>query len=237
MKKRWLLYPSVVLLAGIAAFFVYPRLKPWEPQYCWFLFGPEANVRVLVCLEGEAISLGHYVNGSFTGQTERFRDRTECANVTIADPDGKNCYIITRISPTIARRETPANLLVHVDIKGPVEYQQYGDVEMGQDSETAPLAHFHGPLTVEAATISWKLPPGLALQRGDNPIDLRALVGTFDAAKRCWVVVRSEPMFSRPEERRPAFPQGIHPFVDVDFPAKNPSAPPVRRRYALDKFC
>lgn len=228
MKRRWHFYLSAVLLAGISGILVYSLLKPRERRYCWLVFGPEAHVRVLVCLEGEAISFTHFVDDNFTGRTEWFRDRTQCSNVTFADPDGENCYVVTRVVPR----------LVHVDIKGPVEYQQYADIgEMGQDSETAPIAHFHGPLTVGAATISWSLPPNLALQKGGRLTDLQALVGTFDAAKRCWVVVRSESLFSRPEERRPTFAQGVHPFVDVDFPPKNQSGPPIKRRYALDKFC
>ncbi|HLJ95205.1 MAG TPA: hypothetical protein VKU02_18655 [Gemmataceae bacterium] len=238
MNKCWLLCLCVLLLAGSVGFVVYPLLKPGVRRYCWLYFGPETKVCLLVCVEGEAISFAHYVDGSFTGQTERFGDRTKCTNLTIADPDGENCYTITRISGMTSGRETPKELLVHVDIKGPVEYHQYGDTtEMGLDPETAPMAHFRGPLTVGAATINWKLPRDLALQRGNQPTDVRALVGTFDAARRCWVVVRSESMFTRPEERHSTFPEGIHPVVDIEFPPKNPGDLPIKRRYALDQFC
>jgi len=44
-------------------------------------------------------------------------------------------------------------------------------LEMKEDPEKARIAHFHGPLTAGPVTISWKIPPKLALQRGDQPTD------------------------------------------------------------------
>lgn len=37
-------------------------------------------------------------------------------------------------------------------------------------------------------------------------------------------------------EKRP-FPNGVHPFVDVEFPAKKQDDPPIKKRYPLDQFC
>lgn len=33
------------------------------------------------------------------------------------------------------------------------------------------------------------------------------------------------------------FPKGIHPFVDIEFPPKQPGGQPIKKRYPLDKFC
>jgi len=109
-------------------------------------------------------------------------------------------------------------LAVSVDIQGPGAYQQYGEVaEITPD--LAPCAHFDGPLTVQ-----WHLPPG-GLQRGNEPTDIRVSIGTVDKQKGCMVGVE------------PAFPNGVYPFVDVEFPPKNEADPPIRQRYPLDKFC
>jgi hypothetical protein len=122
--------------------------------------------------------------------------------------------------------------MADIDIKGPLEYRQYCDLEMKDDPEKACLAHFHGPLTAGPRTISWKVPPELALERGDKPTDLLAMVGTIDADKGCWVAVRSQA-----GGNEPPFPKGIHPCVDVEFPAKEAGAPSIKKRYPLDQFC
>jgi hypothetical protein len=96
------------------------------------------------------------------------------------------------------------------------------------------LAHFHGPLKVLSVQINWQLPPNLALRRGDKPTDLRAYVGTLDAAKGCWVVVQAE---DRSRPGMPFFPQGVHPIAEVEFPSQSLGAPPIKRFYRLDKTC
>jgi hypothetical protein len=229
MKKRRLFFlVPVVLLAGIGAYFSDSRSKP---EYGWLVFGPDAKVRVLVCLDGQALSLSHYANGQPTERKENFRHTQDVKEVAVADPDGKTSYVITGMSRVTVKK--PTELMVNVQIKGPINYRQYCDLtEMAGDTEAAPLAHFHGPLTVEASTINWKLPPRLSLQRGNKPTDLRAHVGTMDAKKRCWVVV-----VSHDSKSHPAFPQGVHPFVDVEFPSKNQVAPPIKRHYPLAEVC
>jgi hypothetical protein len=34
-----------------------------------------------------------------------------------------------------------------------------------------------------------------------------------------------------------AFPKGVFPMVDIEFPSKTPGGPVVKKRYALDHFC
>jgi hypothetical protein len=220
----------VILLAGSGAYFLDSRSNP---QYGWLVFGRDARVRVLVCLDGEALSLTHYANGEPTGRNERFTRPQDLKEVAVSDPDGRASYMITGMSSQNVKAGQPAELVVEVHIKGPIDYRQYCVlVGMAGNTEGAPLAHFHGPLTVEASTINWKLPPNLSLQRGNKPTDLRAHVGTMDAQKRCWVVVRTHD-----DKSQSAFPQGVHPFVDVEFPSKEKAGPPVKRRFALDKVC
>jgi hypothetical protein len=53
----------------------------------------------------------------------------------------------------------------------------------------------------------------------------------MSAEAGCWVAVRSE------AGGKAAFPAGVRPVVDVEFPPKAAGGPPVKRRYALDKVC
>ena len=220
---------SIVLLAGIGAALLFFHPKP---QYCVLAFGPKANLRVLVCLKGKRVYIDRNGDGEFTGPQERFSNVEDCRDVMFADPDGNTSYIITQMDPLKDKDSPRKSLIVDVDIKGPLEYEQYCDVELTDSRARARVAHFHGLLTVEARKILWKLPPKLALHRGDKPTRIVANVGTMNAENGCWVVVRT-----MEGKDHPTFPEGVHPFVDVEFPPRNNDDPPLKRRYPLDGFC
>lgn len=228
MKKRWLLPLAFAVVAGVGAF-VHVETKP---QYAWLVFGLEGKLRVQVRLEGEALTLDQFVDGKSNGRKDHFKNSSDCANLTIPDLDGKTSYVITGMSDRQDKPGGPTQLMANIDIKGPLECRQYCDLEMKEDPEKARLAHFHGPLTAGPVTISWKIPPKIALRRGDKPTELPALVGTMDVDKGSWVVIRSHGA-----NNEPAFPKGIHPHVDVEFPAKVAGGPSIKKRYPLDQFC
>ncbi|HEV2947703.1 MAG TPA: hypothetical protein VGX70_10025 [Gemmataceae bacterium] len=229
MKKKWLL-PLVgfAVILGVGAY-LHGGTKP---KYAWLVFGAEGKLRVQVCLDGEAIALEQFVDGKSTGRKDHFKNTSNEASVTIPDPDGMTSYVISRISDHVNKADGRTQLMANVDIKGPVEYRQYCDLEMKEDPKEARQAHFHGPLTAGPVTIAWKIPEKLALVRGDKSTDLPALVGTMDGDGGCWVVIRSHGA-----NNEPAFPKGIHPFVEVEFPAKEKDGPSIRKRYPLNQFC
>jgi hypothetical protein len=198
------------------------------PQYALLLFGPQGTLRVWLVVDGKTMYLDRDGDGDLTGGDERLPRKEDRKDVVLRDADGKTRYVITSAS-TFA--EEPQTLFVEVRIEGPVAYHQYTTVELRDKPSAARIAHFHGPLTAQAVTVQWKLPPKLALAAGDEPTDLRALVGTLDAEHGCWVVVRSHV-----GNDKLAFP-GAEPVVDVEFPAKTPGGAPLKRRFALAEFC
>lgn len=208
-----------------------PAYQAKAPTYALLLFGPEAKVRVWAVLDGDVLYLDRDGDGDLTDKDERFARADDCRDVAIADPDGKTTYVVTSVG--VYPGDVPAvrHLGVNVDVKGPVAYRQYCDAALRDTAKKAPVAHFHGPLTAGPRTISWKVPPKLALATGDAPTDLHAVVGTMDAEHGCWVVVRSH------AGEKSAFGPGVHPVVDVEFPPKLPGGPAVKKRYALDQFC
>ena len=208
-----------------------PAYKSKAPQYALLLFGREADLRVWLVLDGEVAYLDRNGDGDLTGAGERFDKHADCKGIEIADRDGKTRYVITGIGafPDGDRRQ--ARLGVDVDVKGSVEYRQYCDAELRDSPARAAVAHFHGPLTAGPVTVAWKVPPQLALVAGDKPTDLRALVGTMSGDHGCWVVVRSH------AGDKSAFPAGVCPVVEIEFPPKVPGGRGMKRRYQLDKFC
>jgi hypothetical protein len=241
MKREWLL-PSlivVVLAVGTVAFFLSTRSKP---QYCWLVFGPQAQLRVLVRLDGKTVSLDRDGDGTFDGKGERFDRLDECKDVLIKDSDGKTSYVITLVDllPTVPPEKF---VEVRVKIKGPLEFPQGCIIGMTNEPKGAPEAHFHGPLTIGPA--SWKLEAingtknlvlrsllPASLQKTEKTKDLFAGVGMN--AENSFVCLNSRDDKNRTQS---PFPEGVHPFVDVEFPPQRTGDPPIKKRYSLNKFC
>jgi hypothetical protein len=229
---RKLVLAVVIFLAGLAGLAAYALRPQPKPEYAWLVFGSAARVGVLVTLHGEATTLEHYLDAQPTGRREQFTHRLECKDIVIADPDGQSTYTITSMSGSMAGEGIPTELFVSVHVQGARDFHQYSDQTMTGALAAAPQAHFAGPLTVEVKKINGQLHPGLALRRGDRPIDLQVMAGTVDFAKGCWVAVRTDDRQGNVD-----FAPGVHPYVEVEFPPRHAGDPPLQRRYALDKVC
>jgi hypothetical protein len=93
---------------------------------------------------------------------------------------------------------------------------------------------FDGPLVIRSPFEEYfRLSTGsrgpLQLSKGGRPTDLQVDVGTFLA--RSGAAVRPN------VGKRSAFPPGVHPIVEIQFPPHKPGSPAVRKRYSLDGFC
>jgi hypothetical protein len=208
-----------------------PAYQSKSPKYALLVFGREATIRVWVVSDGKTVYLDRNGNGDLTAKGKRFPTYADCKDIEIADPDGKTRYVITGMGAFKDGEPAKTQLMVDVEIKGPIRYRQYCDAAMGDSPHNAPIAHFHGPLTMGPKTISWKLPPKLVLVSGERPVDLPGNVGTMNAEYGCWVVVRSH------SGQDGAFPKDVFPVVDVEFSPKTPGGPAVKKRYPLAEFC
>lgn len=209
-----------------------PAYASKAPQYALLVFGPEAELRVWCVLDGEAVYLDRNADGDLTTAGERFDSDKDIKDVPLADPDGVTKYTIRHVQVRRDEEAKRTDLDVNVAVKSPaVEYRQYSDAVPTADAKSAPVSHFHGPLTAGPQTVSWKVPPGTRLKTGARPTDLRSMVGTMSAEFGCWVVVESL------HGSKPAFPDGVRPVIDIEFAPETPGAPPVGRRYQLDKLC
>jgi hypothetical protein len=238
MKKKALLLGLVLLVvAGIGTFVFYPR---HQPQFCWLVFGSDAKVRVLVCLDGTAVSLERHGNGSAAQRIAHFDRLEDCKEVVIHSADGESSYVLTGITDLNA---VPLTKLLEftVQVKTPTsEYRQAGWVWMALDLGKATSAPFHGPLSVspvdkriEIPNIRWELPAGLTLRRGDKPSDLFVSIGTTNEQNSCRVAVCTVDV----QTKVSLFPNDVHPFADIEFPAKDSRDPPIHKRYALAAVC
>jgi hypothetical protein len=202
-----------------------------DDRYCWLIFGPKGDTRLLLRVAGEELYLDRDGDGRFTGPGERLGRAELAAKVEITGRDGRTRYVLTSFR-LFEEPELGQRCLIDAEIRGPLVFAQTADAGLGRFRRTAPVAHFNGPLTVQAQSFLWKLPPDLALVRGDKPADLRVLIGTLDVATECWTSVRVHGT-----NQQSLFPTNVHPVVDIEYPPKSAGAQPQRVRYALKEFC
>ena len=227
-KRRIAIAALALALVGAAIAYHLNRSKPLFAQVA---FGPEARLRVFV-LDGYSLYLDRS-GGDVPRRTERL-SWPDC-KIELADLDGRTRYIITQVRPLYTTQAVQRGLqqefCLHVTITGPVTYKQYGTVRMADRPELAGIGHVHGPLAVVAAAIRNVSP--LRFVAEGNPADLNVWVTTQQANGESWIALRSE----NEERNGPAFPPGVVPVADVEFPANADGEPPIRHRFALNELC
>ena len=225
-KLRVCLYLALALALGVW----YLSVRG-DDRYCWLVFGPKGDTRVLLRVAGEELFLDRDGDGRFNGPGEKLGRSAVEPNVEITSRDRLTTYVLTRLR-LIDEPELGQRCLINAEIRGSLSFAQMADVGLGRFRRTAPVAHFNGPLTVQAQTIRWQLPPELALARGDKPTDLRVIIGTLNPATECWTTV-----LVHGTNNQSNFSANVHPVVDVEYPPKVAGARPMQVRYALKEFC
>lgn len=223
------MFVSFAALSCVFAFVLSDRAQP--PLHALVLFGPEGKLAVQVQLHGDAVWLDKNGDGQFD-RDEQFADSDDIKDLELRDPDGRTTYLIKGLGFWKESSSSPPQLDVSVRIQGAANYREYCDVTMRPLSQPPEMAHFHGPLAIGPISVNWQVPPRLALRTGEKATELGAIIGTLDGMKRCWTVVRVHD-----HEDHWLLPEGAFPVVDVEFPAKNEGAPPIKRRYPLTGFC
>jgi hypothetical protein len=235
VKRAFLLTLALATLAAAP-----PQPRP--PVYAWLAFGPKQTVRVLVCLEGKAVTLEPRAADKPVGPKKRFDRLGDCKNVTFPDPDGKTSYVIKSIDELGLVTRLGKALGVSVEVRGPLAYHQACIIQMAARPERARVAHFQAPLTIVPTekmsadlfgALIWKRPTGLVASKGAKPLDLAVTIRNQNTQRGCYVVLCT----TDETGRNCLFPKGARPVADVEFPAARPGGPPIRKRYVLDQFC
>lgn len=226
LKRRLCLY--LVLALALGAWYLLAR---GDTRYCWLVFGPNGDTRLLLRVAGEELFLDRDGDGRFSGPGEVLGRAELGPDVEITSRDRSTSYVLKGFQ-LFDEPEIGPRCLIRAEVRGALNFAQLADAGLGRFRWTAPVAHFNGPLTVQVQSIRWKLPPDLALARGDSPTDLRVIIGTVDGATECWTTV-----LVHGTNNQSNFSTNVHPVVDVEYPSKVAGARPMQVRYALKEFC
>jgi hypothetical protein len=204
--------------------------------------GDGRPVRALVCLDGKTITLEQRAGDKPVGRKRRFERLSDCKDVTFADPDDRTSYVIKAVEQLGLVPELGKALELGVEVRGPLAYHQGAVVQMARGPESAPVAHFHAPLTMSLneklshnlfRTLVWKRPADIVLRKGPAPSELFVTIRNRKLHSGAHVVVGT----TDESGKKCLFPRGVRPVAEVKFPPAKAGGPVIRKRYTLDHFC
>ena len=208
-----------------------PVYETGKPKYCLLVFGPQAQTRVWLVLDGKALYADRSGKGDLAGPGKRLKNaglkdskmvRYYTGPIIAADGKARYPDVIVFVFET-----GRANKEVLIDVAvpmggGPGTYRQ----RVGQGSELqfadrpgdAPILHFDGPLNMALEG------PKQVFVPGDKPLPLRVVVGTPGLGRGtfAWVIFDSKAPSAVAQIAFPHRKAGGKPIV-VEVPLKAPA--------------
>ena len=209
-----------------------PVYETGKPKYCLLVFGPQAQTRVWLVLDGKALYADRSGKGELTGPGKRLKNaglkdskmaRYHTGPIIAADGKARYPDVIVFVFET-----GRANKEVLIDVDVPMGGGASGTYRqrVGQGSELqfadrpgdAPILHFDGPLTMALEG------PNQVFVPGDKPSPLRVVVGTPGLGRDtfAWVIFDSNAPSAVAQIAFPHRQAGGKPIV-VEVPLKAPA--------------
>jgi hypothetical protein len=215
-----------------------PEYKTKARRYCLLVFGPKADYRVWLVLDGETLHVDRNGNGDLTeagestGPQGRNTDPCSFKPVAILAPDGKTeekleFALYGWFDYTAGKDSPQVSQYVSVTWKGRC-FGSWGDETgeciWGRKPQDAPILHIDGPLQM-----GFEVHASNALERkGDGEFELNVGVGTKGLGKGAFLHLCYA---------NDAIPKDLYPTALLEFPSKTPGGPPVLVRAVLKKRC
>jgi len=224
----WIITPSVSLAAVDLrtidrTILKEPAYRTGQPKYCLAVFGPKAETRVWMVLDGDTLFIDR--NGNL--------DLTEAGESVKGQPDPKGRGEVQFNAGTITAKDgvlqnTRLEVLVVPELTFVycrVEKQPWqravvdneGYLVFANKPQTAPVLHFQGPLTI-GLRFDHKF------KRRSEPEDLDIMVGTPGVGAGSFVRFGHQTVA-----------KDIRPVLKIDFPSQD--ARMIHVKTTLDKRC
>lgn len=215
-----------------------PAYKTKTPRYCLLVFGPRADYRVWLVLDGGTLRVDRDADGDLTEAGESTTpeaadtDPASFKPITILRPDGKSEekleFVLSGWFDYRKGEPLPEFSPWVFVLWGGRWFGSWGDETgpcvWGTTPQDAPVLHAGGPLQMGFETRA-----EYALKRtGDGVYELSVGVGTRGLGKGAFVHL---------SYAKDAIPTDVYPTAELEFPSKTPGGPPVRVRAVLKKRC
>jgi hypothetical protein len=200
-----------------------------RPRYCLLLFGPTAETRIWLVLDGDTLYADTNGDGDLTEPGKQVtpepprsqNQRTLVFNVpVIPDAASGSPHTNLRVGAEPSRVFPGSSSFgqIAVEVKG--RYGEYTLIRSCAESPSiAPLCHFGGPLQMELGAV-------YRLTRGSEPTDFSVQICTRYPTGE-WAFI----------DNTRGIPADIHPLAEFTFPNRRPGGPPVLLRVPLTQRC
>jgi hypothetical protein len=224
-----------------------PIYQSKNPLYCLLVFGPEAEIRVWVILDGDVLYVDRNGNGDLTDPDERiaarevYRNLEERPDVELMRTFELNCWkagddpILTcgpevqwfYVNQLVPREDWHDQRWVKFFQDNPFDFAvttktghgQRAKLRFAASPQEAPILHFDGPrrLALSDKFGPQSFRPG---ERCDLAVELHA--------RGLNATVRTETL---------EIPENVHPVAEIEFPPGRPGQNSVRVRVELKERC
>ena len=205
------------------------------PKYCLLVFGPRADTRVWLVLDGDVLYVDRNSNGDLTDTDERvvdkrrvdwgggsWHDEYDAGRVTVTET-GEKCYLtVTTHSDKEGRKSIWQARVSPEDTKSGWQQSTDGAIALSPKAKDAAVVHFGGQLTL--TIMDWG--GGLQhrrLERDKDPPYFSILVGTPVYGNKSEAFVTLKSNFDK-------LAGDVFPSIDVEFPGKGPRDQPIRAK-------
>jgi hypothetical protein len=213
-----------------------PAYQTKTPRYCLLVFGPKADYRIWLVLDGDTLYVDRNGNGDLTESGES--TKPEAANtdpasfkpITIYGPDGKteeklDFALYGWFDYKDGKNSSRIGPAVHVRWKGRVFGSwgdETGDCQWAAKPQDAPILHIDGPLQM-----GFEIPAEHALKRkGEGEFELSVGVGTRGLGQGAFVHLCYN-----------VIPENVHPTAVLEFPNQVPGKAPIRVETVIKERC
>ena len=203
-----------------------PRYTTKSPWYCLLLFGPEANARVWLVLDGDKLYVDRNGNGDLTEAGECFTRAPDDDFFRVPDltlGHAKKKYTDLRVNWRPDGVVSGGKLHLHVKLQVN-DHEQYAIAPASAENPAeATLLHFDGPLMPYFEIEPFKR-QGYFTRGKEHLLGVR-LATKYPGVE--WVQVYSEK----------GIPADVHPVVEIVFPGKTRDAKPATVKVQLKHRC
>jgi hypothetical protein len=211
-----------------------PRYRSGSPRYCLLVFGPAADTRVWLVLDGDRLYVDRNGNGDLTEQGECLQRKptryegmhTEVDFLVgdIAAADGKTVYRGLAVHE-ILEDGAPMAFVFARSASGGCFFtgrDASGRLRFAATPRQAPIVHVGGPLSLGLST--QQRSATVRFTRGGMSV-LFASVGTPGLGPGTFLGLRHAEV-----------PEKLHPIATIEFPNKS-GGPPIKLRVELNERC
>lgn len=189
-----------------------------NPKYCLLVFGPEAKTFVWLVLDGDLLYVDRNGNGDLTEPGERVLEWEEIGSIL---RDGKPAYhggSWKRVVLDARQRSFQLHLEFEIERK----FRQFCLAPVANSPADARIFCFDGPLSL-------RVYPPHKLTKGEHPDSLVVYIQTLGLDERVATTAVLDVI--------DGLPKNIHPVAEIEFPALQRGAKPIKAEYVLKQRC